>query len=350
MYSYTIVVLSQDTSHVYNLLFLLNFIIKNTCIVLLLTLLFNVNKQLLVYILYYLIYLILTWQEKYYRENLWPITLSYGFNLSHPLLLYLSVFFFYSMLVYKSFIKIKLIVPTIVIGVALYLGMYWGGINNIWGFFWTNDHIELILLFLFIILATWIHSLSYKNLGILYIVSYVYIVFYTILVRFGLIFSIHSFFIKKNLVNISLLIFSVFLNFKLSFSAWVVIILPWLLLFFIFKCLLKIKFLSLFSLYQHIVVLYLTLSLYLFYYYYIIIQNNLQNISVTFSIYKDSIVNNFFNFNCKFISLLSITLNMVNTCSLYVSLVFNYTYLYFIGLLYIFIYLTLISAVKIYIR
>lgn len=130
-----------------------------------------------------------------------PPQLSIGYNVIHPVLFY-SSFIIIASIYFNNifFFKIKSIWYTSV--VALLLGGLWGLGNSVWGFFWVNDRIELILLFYIIVLLILIHS--YWS-SIMYIYLYQVVCCLSLLVllaRWNFMFTRHSFFNLSNLTNI----------------------------------------------------------------------------------------------------------------------------------------------------
>ena len=126
----------------------------------------------------------------------WPISLLIGLNTIHPYLYYFS--FITILLLLWKFLFFNIIIrKTTVIYIsfiALVLGMAWGSINDLWGFFWVNDLIELILLFLIILMICYTHIYS-KNSTHIYTISLLTIIIILYSVRLGLVGSRHSFFL-----------------------------------------------------------------------------------------------------------------------------------------------------------
>lgn len=152
-----------------------------------------------VYIIIYYLFSILNIINKnisiYINISL-PHTLFIGFNSIHPILYYFSfisfviyfqknIFYYYYIIYIRLFIYILL--------VALILGMYWGAINSSWSFFWVNDYIELIILFLILFSLYKLHSYKFEWYNI--IVSFCLLLLFIGLIRLGFLKTRHSFFL-----------------------------------------------------------------------------------------------------------------------------------------------------------
>ena len=127
----------------------------------------------------------------------WPSTLLIGLNNIHPYVYYLSFlillftlnknFFFCSCVSLKNL--------NFGLALALLLGMLWGSLNTVWGYFWVNDYIEIILLTFFIFSLLWLHIYNLKVYKIFFSLISV-VVFNIYLLRIGFFSSRHSFFLN----------------------------------------------------------------------------------------------------------------------------------------------------------
>lgn len=133
-----------------------------------------------------------------------PSQLLVGYNNIHPVFFYFSFvlsFFYTSSWKMGFFLRLKTIL--FASSIALLLGGLWGCGNSVWGFFWVNDSIELILFFLTCFLLVVLHSESSKN-NALYLFTYLFIlVIWIFLLRWGFTFTRHNFFDLRKLVNSS---------------------------------------------------------------------------------------------------------------------------------------------------
>lgn len=135
----------------------------------------------------------------YYNLYMWPTTLIYGFNLIHPLMFYISLIatgLYFNRL---QLCKIKFTGIYISGTIALLLGMYWGSINEVWGFFWTYDQVEITLLTLLLVLFYYKHSSKFVINSWIYVYLYICLIVYILLLRYNIIFTVHSFFISTKL-------------------------------------------------------------------------------------------------------------------------------------------------------
>lgn len=137
-----------------------------------------------------------------FTVNKIPLELIIGYNSWHPPLFYVSVIltvflFWQTEQSVKLFIKWILSVAVI----TLILGGYWGLGNSVWGYFWVNDVIELMLLFYILAILLYIHFVcnKYNKVNVLTILLCGFI--FLFLLRHGLVFTRHSFFNTKNLTN-----------------------------------------------------------------------------------------------------------------------------------------------------
>lgn len=145
-------------------------------------------------LIYFLIFLGFTPVVFSYTKGLIPETLLIGYNNIHPPLLYIGVIsYLFILLKYEFFIFKKKSILIILI-IAFYLGALWGCGNSVWGFFWVNDKIELILLLYTLSFISLIHK-NINNKMIKIFLIYIYLLFISILMlRWGLKFTRHNFF------------------------------------------------------------------------------------------------------------------------------------------------------------
>lgn len=137
-----------------------------------------------------------------------PWELIVGFNSWHPPLFYASLLLtILSAVSCEKFVHVRstLIISTLII--TLLLGGYWGLGNSVWGYFWVNDSIELLLLVYIIILLTRVHTIPSKVSFLMFIFllfgGFVFLIF----MRYGLLFTRHSFFELKKINNLYFIIF-----------------------------------------------------------------------------------------------------------------------------------------------
>lgn len=191
----------------YNLTYFLNSFLENIYLnCLLLSLIFPIFISLIMNNLFTIFFLK---QELY--SNLASLIVGY-YNI-HPFLLYLSIFFF---IIIYSYINIYFIISKkinfIVVSAAFLLGGYWGAGNSVWGYFWVNDLIEQILIYLVIYSVYNLHNYNFKFKNYFFIFFLIGILISIFLLRLGLFSTRHSFFNILNLTNI-IIYFNIFYSF-----------------------------------------------------------------------------------------------------------------------------------------
>lgn len=151
--------------------------------------------------------LIYTYYFTLFSSNLnlnleWPMSLWIGLNTIHPYVYYLS-FIFLIVLSWQKFawelkISYNLILYTFCF--ALLLGMIWGSVNDLWGFFWVDDLIEFVLLLLVTLTLYQLHIYRSPTIHSLYIylLTIMSILF---CVRWGIAGSRHSFFLELQIAS-----------------------------------------------------------------------------------------------------------------------------------------------------
>ena len=155
----------------------------------------------------------------------WPTALLIGLNSIHPYIYYIG-FTLITMSTFKNIFFsqwIKLINLLVTISFALLLGMYWGGANDIWSFFWVNDLIELVLINLVIFVILIIHTYG-LNANTLYISLYICVLVMLYAVRFNLFSSRHSFFLELQIVSYPLYCYMVLVTFSVCYIVSTIIL------------------------------------------------------------------------------------------------------------------------------
>lgn len=159
--------------------------------------LFYYNKRVNIIISYFI------FQVISYKVNLKfiPTTLYIGYNNIHPPLFYFSLIIGISYFLYNRWINIKLSTIFIFSFITLMLGGLWGLGNSVWGFFWVNDKIELVLLLYILVLLFILHTFK-KTINIKKIYAAIFCLLLILLsFRYGFAFTRHSFFDLKNMCN-----------------------------------------------------------------------------------------------------------------------------------------------------
>lgn len=144
-----------------------------------------------------------------------PPQLSIGYNSIHPVLFYIS-FIIISSIYFNNIFFFKIKTFWVIGAIALLLGGLWGLGNSVWGFFWVNDRIELILLFhtmhLLILLHIYWQQYIYKYI---YQVTWCLIIF-ILFARWNFLFTRHSFFNLTNLTNIAIVYIYIYYPFNIK--------------------------------------------------------------------------------------------------------------------------------------
>jgi len=121
-----------------------------------------------------------------------------GYYKIHPTILYYCVIAYLTVLTQLNFFfKFLVIYILNLLIFTLILGSLWALVDFIWGYYWTNDAIELILLLYVIILIYFIHQINKKK-KFFYICSYITIFLNLNLLKFNFFFTKHNFI---NLIN-----------------------------------------------------------------------------------------------------------------------------------------------------
>lgn len=165
-------------------------------ILLVITLFFYSKKISYVYF-----YFILQIVSKKCIIKLIPTSLYIGYNNIHPILFYISFILGVFYWLNNKFINVDIFKIFLLSFIALSLGGLWGLGNSIWGFFWVNDKIEIVLLLYTLLLLTIAHSFN-TNQNLKFYYSSIFILLLVLLsFRYGFAFTRHSFFDLKNMCN-----------------------------------------------------------------------------------------------------------------------------------------------------
>lgn len=337
---------------IYWLLYFLNFLDKNYMFLLLLLFFFKYLNVVYLYIFILFIIKDNHWLFFIVSSN-WPNSLLYGFNNIHPLLFY-SVIIIVILIVFNSYLnyKFKLITLLIISSISLLLGMYWGSVNESWGFFWTFDKIELCLLFIVILISIKLHSIVKLNINWLYGYTLLIILFYLTLLRFNILFTVHSFFEKTTVKLILFIYIFLLLLFFYKHTAYINILILFINFFYILKksyYLYTNKNIKNKSLYvAHISLILLLLLILNPTYYYGIISFCLYNYFNFTNIQYNLL--NYFNFIILNNNLIVYSLSTYIKTSYFLFNNYLYSYIYYLGNFYFFFFITLISILKIYFK
>lgn len=143
-----------------------------------------------------------------------PSQLLIGYNNIHPFLFYFSfIFGLMSIIWVRRSYCLKLYNIFLMASFALLLGGLWGLGNSVWGFFWVNDQIEVILLLYVLLLLYLLHVYIQKENVLRAIIFLIFLIFSLFFLRWGFSFTRHNFFNLKLLVNIIVSFNFLFYNF-----------------------------------------------------------------------------------------------------------------------------------------
>lgn len=171
-----------------------------------------------------------------------PAQLLVGYNSWHPMLFYVSILScLFLVLSVFSFVKFKAKSVFALLSLTLILGGYWGLGNSVWGYFWVNDIIELVLLAYIVIAGIFIHTILPRNTSLIIFIASCCIGIFLILLRYGVVFTRHSFFDNKNIKNVTVFVSLIFIQPLIS-VLFVVIFLIFFNFYFLFYSYLSFSF------------------------------------------------------------------------------------------------------------
>lgn len=146
-----------------------------------------------------------------------PITLLVGYNNVHPLLFYITLILFFNTLYIECFFISKKLNIFFLSTFTLILGGLWGVGNSVWGFFWVNDQIEFILLLYICLQLIKLHIYCTKSIRLLISNFFFLLIFFLLILRWGLVFTRHNFINLKFFINFFKFFFFFFLSFNFFF-------------------------------------------------------------------------------------------------------------------------------------
>lgn len=155
---------------------------------------------------------------------IWVNALVVGLNNIHPYIYYLGflsliLYCAKSYTIYSNYFLVSILQ---ILLCALLLGMYWGCSASVWGFFWVDDYIELVLLGFCMLVLYNLHIYSTNNYinVVLMLISGVLLV----ILRNGIAVTRHSFFLNFNVMSYPLYISYIFGYFVLANYKLVILI------------------------------------------------------------------------------------------------------------------------------
>lgn len=175
----------------------------------------NLNNLILNFLIIIIIYIFIKNIEKYYNfifiilvyqsilvKKLFVISDFYfGFYKIHPIIFYTSIItFFYKIQLKNNIFRINYLILFLICMYSFFLGSLWALYQSKWGFYWSNDSIEILLLFLIIANIINIHR-KFNN----YVYQFYFllqIIFLLTCLRFNILYTKHNFFGKTTTINI----------------------------------------------------------------------------------------------------------------------------------------------------
>jgi len=150
-----------------------------------------------------------------------PNQLIVGLNCIHPVLFYLSLLCGLILFTKPREISYITQLTLLLIGsLCLVLGGLWGLGNAVWGFFWVNDFIEIILLVFLLSVLTCFHVYNTTESKFFFILKACMLILYIFLLRWGFIFTRHNFFNFNSINNLFLLYLTLYFNNFFLFLAY----------------------------------------------------------------------------------------------------------------------------------
>lgn len=132
-----------------------------------------------------------------------PTSLIVGLYNIHPPLLYVGIIsFIYYFNKKFNLIQFNLLIIWIIIFFAFVLGGVWGLGNGVWGYFWVNDLIEVLLLGLSLLACYSFHIFKKEFILVTIMSILLCLCLYLLIIRIGVINTRHAFFDAKNLTSI----------------------------------------------------------------------------------------------------------------------------------------------------
>lgn len=118
-----------------------------------------------------------------------------GYYKIHPIIFYISITYIYIYNFNKLLTKINYLTIINITIISFILGSFWALYQLIWGFYWSSDYIEIILIYNLLVFLYLYHKIrtKTKNYNIHIINSIIILIF----LRLNLIYTKHSFFNKS---------------------------------------------------------------------------------------------------------------------------------------------------------
>lgn len=143
------------------------------------------------FVIVFFIYILSIFFLKLTKKSSILLNFFVGYYKIHPPLFYLLNHLIIYYLISKSNLKTNYMLFVSILTFSL--GSLWALYQNIWGYYWSNDSIEYILLMMFLFVLIYSHQV-YIKFPIYSFLFYVLILFLILLLRMGFIYTKHNFF------------------------------------------------------------------------------------------------------------------------------------------------------------
>ncbi len=171
--------------------------------------------------IFFLIFFFIYFQKNHVKYNtifyVIPYTLYIGYIKIHPIYLYSSIILYILSILHKK-LKVYYTFYFKITILSLGTGSFWGLSQNLWGFLWVGDIIEILLFILVLNIFITLHNI---HTYMLYVFNYVLVTltlyFILIFLRLKLIKTRHFFFNKLEKKNLTLIYFCIICIINLFF-------------------------------------------------------------------------------------------------------------------------------------
>lgn len=144
---------------------------------------------------------------------------TYGYFKIHPTLFYLALSMYVWGLKRNNFLKFTKLFIIVSTTTSIVLGSLWALYQLSWGYYWSNDPIELALLFISLIFIMQVHT---GKLTKYYIhMPFLVVILYIHLIRMGYIYTKHNFFSLLGIFIAFFLFFLYWFNYIMVFNTYV---------------------------------------------------------------------------------------------------------------------------------
>lgn len=156
-----------------------------------------------------------TWQTT--KKCVTMSNFYYGYVKIHPPLQYIgSVYLFYTVVTQKKTHNLAMIDICVILIISFALGSLWALFQTVWGYYWSNDTIEYILLMFIVVSVITLHQYYILNYN-LKLLLLIFTIFLLISLRLNLLYTKHNFFTKIEVLKYFSFFIQVLLVFNFNF-------------------------------------------------------------------------------------------------------------------------------------